>query len=185
MKKTITMFLLTALCLTVFVSCDFGSESVPENQPLPVEVVGSGFLSVAQQNGESGRVRQLLTDDELKDWDGELDLVDTCDGTKLILIGYVAYNGAQEGQYVYSATSNGSNGSLIRYDVQMITPDAQLLAKIGKIDAEHLDVFQVSIPFSNMGEHFAFTVKGVDVASPERVFEKDIVIEKEIETACG
>ncbi len=213
MKKTITILLLTALCMTVFTSCDFGKGLITElfgelnqggadidpvvdvletvektveqteSEPCDVEVVGQGFLSVSRQYSWSNNAAQLLSDQRLKNWDGNLKITDVSNAT-LTIVGYVAYNGSDEVEYFCNASSWYGDDAITKIEAQKITPDQDMLDKIGEIQAEHLDVILFSIPYDAIVDRIDITVLGVGVRSSAVVFRRDIVIKKEIETGC-
>ena len=73
---------------------------------------------------------------------------------------------------------------MTKLEVQKITPDQDMLDKIGEIQAEHLDVFLFSIPYDAIKDRMEITVLGVGARSSAVVFRQDITIEKEIESGC-
>lgn len=112
MKKTISLLLLTALCLCMLTSCDMGNGLVAElfknigyedevlYEP-PVEygtepyydipeLVQMGFLSLGVQYAD-GSVKELMDAKELLEWNGELE-VEYAPDAYLYVKGFAAYN---------------------------------------------------------------------------------------------
>ena len=216
MKKTIMILLLTALCMTVLTSCDFGNglvtelfgglnqgnadvdpvvdiletvvdmdpvDQATEIEPGYAEVVGQGFLSVSRQYSWSEYAAQLLSEQRLENWDGKLKITDAGSAT-LTIVGYVAYNGSDEVEYFCNVYAWYGDDAMTKLEVQKITPDQDMLDKIGEIQAEHLDVFLFSIPYDAIEDRVEITVLGVGARSSAVVFRQDIAIEKEIESGC-
>ena len=191
MKKTITMFLLTALCLTVLTSCDLGNGLVAElfgnghgvidvdkdvlyEPPVQAKkenpkLVKMGYLSITLVTAE-GLEKEIASADMLPGWDGTLELEEYPDAV-LIIKGYACYNVSANVTYRYLANMWAMSGGMDIYP-----PDEIERKAIGEVDAEYLQGFYIKLPLSDLEKGSNQIWLYGDSAYGECVFEEMIEI---------
>jgi hypothetical protein len=165
MKKTITILLLTALCMTVLTSCDLGNGLVAElfgdghwvidaDEDILYEpavqvkkespkLVKMGYLSITLVTAR-GLEKEIASAEMLSGWDGTLELEEYPDAV-LLIKGYACYNVSDKVSYRYLANMWGMSGGMESYQLDEIERKA-----IGAVDAEYVQGFYIKLPLSDL-----------------------------------